>query len=152
MPRIQRSALVPFDAGQMFALVDDVAAYPDFLPWCHESVVHERTATMVRASLTVGAEGLRKTFSTINHNQPPGRIDIELDEGPFERLAGGWQLEDLGDSGCKISFKLEFEFSSATLSLMFGGYFEKICNSLVDAFTERAREIYGQQSGSSGER
>ena len=71
-------------------------------------------------------------------------MDLELVGGPFRHLAGGWTFTQLGDSGSKVAFNLEFEFDSRALDLMIGAFFEDTCNSLVDAFTERAHTIYGE--------
>ncbi len=143
MRKVSRSALVPYSAGQMYALVDDIAAYPTFLRWCNAATVHSRDDDHVEASLELQRGTLSKTFTTRNSLDPGKAIHIALLGGPFRHLSGGWHFEQLGKDGSKVSLQLEFEFESRMTDMLFGRYFEEICNSLVDSFTQRASDIYG---------
>lgn len=144
MRKVNRSALVPYSAEEMFALVADVEAYPSFLPWCNDVEVHHRKDNTVEATLELHRGGLSKHFRTRNTMTPPERMDLALIGGPFRHLAGGWRFTQLGEQGSKVSLVLDFEFDSRMLDMMIGAYFEDICNRLVDAFTTRAREVYGR--------
>ena len=141
--KVDRSALVPYSAKDMFALVADVEAYPSFLPWCSDVDVHSRDGDTVEATLELRRGNLSKRFRTRNVMTPPERMDLALVDGPFRHLSGGWRFTSLGAQGSKVSLVLEFEFDSRLLDLLIGAYFEDICNKLVDAFTRRAREVYG---------
>ena len=143
MRKVSRSALVPHSSDQMYALVDDVAAYPTFLRWCSTVTVHSRDDDHVEASLELQRGTLSKTFTTRNSLDPGKAIHIALVGGPFSHLSGGWHFEQLGQDGSKVSLRLEFEFESRMTDMLFGRYFEDICNSLVDSFTQRASDIYG---------
>ena len=143
MRRVKRSALVPYRAQQMFGLVDDVAAYPEFLPWCHSAEVHSRSDEVVEATLELQKGAISKKFTTRNSRREFEAIDLALVGGPFKHLRGGWRFNDLGDAGSKVSLDLEFEFESRLTDLMFGTFFEEICNSLVDALSRRAAVVFG---------
>jgi ribosome-associated toxin RatA of RatAB toxin-antitoxin module len=143
MRRINRSAIVPYSPEQMFALVEDVESYPSFLPWCHDARIERQSDHEVEATLEIRRGGIGKKFRTRNSLQPPDSITLELVEGPFRSLAGAWTFSALGGDGCKVSLALGFEFESRLTDLLLGAVFEEICNSLVDAFTRRAHEIYG---------
>jgi ribosome-associated toxin RatA of RatAB toxin-antitoxin module len=127
----------------MYALVEDVAAYPSFLPWCASATVHSRDDDHVEASLELQRGSVSKTFTTRNSLQPGKSIEIALIGGPFRHLSGVWLFEQLGDDGSKVSLQLDFEFESRITDMLFGRYFEDTCNSLVDSFTRRASDIYG---------
>lgn len=129
----------------MFALVDDVESYPRFLPWCSDAVVHLREPDLVEASLELHRSGIRKVFRTRNTMRKNESIGIALIDGSFHHLAGGWNFQQLGELGCKVSLDVEFEFEHRMTDMMFGRYFSEICGSLVEAFTLRAAEIYGKQ-------
>jgi ribosome-associated toxin RatA of RatAB toxin-antitoxin module len=144
MRRVDRSALVPYSARDMFLLVADVEAYPSFLPWCGGVEVHSREGDVVEASLELHVGKISRRFRTRNTMTPYERMDLALMGGPFRHLAGGWGFTQLGDLGSKVSLDIGFEFDSRTLDLMIGRYFEDICNKLVDAFTQRAVVIYGE--------
>jgi ribosome-associated toxin RatA of RatAB toxin-antitoxin module len=141
--KVSRSALVPFSADQMYALVEDFLAYPDFLPWCTGATLHFRDEETIEASLALQRGGIRKSFTTRNTLQPGIAMGIALVGGPFQHLAGGWQFEQLGEDGSKVSLELDFEFENRVTDTLFGRYFESTCNSLIDSFTQRAHEIYG---------
>jgi len=143
MRKVDRSILVPYKAEEMFALVDDVAAYPEFLPWCTAAEVKSRSDDTVEASLELQKGVVNKRFTTRNLRKPFDSIDLALVGGPFKTLRGGWRFMDLGDTGCKVSLNLEFEFESRLLDMLFGAYFEENCNSLVDAFSKRAATVFG---------
>lgn len=145
MSVVKRSALVPFRAEQMFHLVDDIEAYPEFLPWCKSAVILHRDDHEVRASLELARGALSKSFTTVNRNQPGKMIEMRLLEGPFRHLEGFWQFQSLGDDGCKVTLDMEYEFSSRILKMTVGPVFDHIANSLVDAFCQRARDKYAKQ-------
>jgi ribosome-associated toxin RatA of RatAB toxin-antitoxin module len=140
---INKSALVPYSPAEMFGLVDDIEAYPEFLPWCRKTHVISRDEDTVRATIELSKGGVEKAFTTCNRNQKNKMIEIRLVDGPFKRLDGYWRFDPLGEEGCRISLALEFEFASRMLGMVVGPVFNQIANSLVDAFQKRARQVYG---------
>ncbi|MCH7821698.1 MAG: type II toxin-antitoxin system RatA family toxin [Proteobacteria bacterium] len=147
MRKVSRSALVAYSVGEMFSLVDDIEAYPEFLPWCRDAVVHFRQENVVEATLELHRGSVSKHFRTRNTSRAGQEIDIELVGGPFRHLSGGWKFTQLGDAGCKVALELEFEFANRVVDLMFGSFFEEICNTLIDAFTRRADVTFGESRG-----
>ena len=145
MDSIDRSALLPYTPHEMFVLVIDACAYPQFLPWCcgAEVLSFENDEMVARIDFAVG--GVSKSFTTRNRHQPDTEVSIELVDGPFSLLQGRWRFEPLGEQGCKISLFLEYDFSSKVVGLVVGPVFSQIANSLVDAFQKRAVEVYGQR-------
>ena len=127
----------------MYALVDDIGAYANFLPWCSQSTVLNRDANSVEASLEIKYSKLQKSFTTRNVNSPHQVIEMQLVDGPFKHLHGKWMFTPLGQDGTKIELQLEFEFASKMMDLTVGPVFSHIANSLVDAFTKRAKDVYG---------
>jgi len=144
MTVINKSALLPYSAAQMFALVDEIEAYPQFLPWCKSTLVHHRTLNEVRASIQVAKGGIQHSFTTLNRLQQDKVIELRLVEGPFRHLEGFWRFEPVGNEGCRIHFDLEFEFSNKLIALTVGPVLQKMAESFIDAFSKRAKEIYGQ--------
>ncbi len=142
MRKVSRSALVPYSAAQMYAMVKDVEAYPSFLPWCNDAEVHVREPDYLEASLEMHRRGISKRFRTRNALRENVSLGIELMGGPFRHLSGGWHFQQLGDAGSKVSLELQFEFENRATDLIFGRFFESTCNSLVDSFTKRAADIY----------
>lgn len=143
MPNVNKSLIVPYSARQMFDLVNAVADYPEFLPWCKASQIQNENNNELSASLTLAKGGIEKTFTTRNRLHPPKMIEVKLLDGPFKHLEGFWQFEELSPTSCKISLNLEFEFSSKLLGMAFGSVFQQVMQSLINAFTERAKQVYG---------
>ena len=143
MAEVDKSVLVAHTALQMFALVDDVEKYPQFLPWCGGSEVNFRDARVTRATLHINYRGIRQSFSTENVKDEPRLMQIKLIAGPFRDFEGSWRFTDLGGAGCRIDFRLRFEFSSRLLEKLIGPVFGYIANSMVDAFVKRAQILYG---------
>ena len=144
MRTIERSALVPYKPEQMYALVHDIERYPEFVPWVARATVLSRSATEVVGRLEMERAGLRETFTTRNHLEPPHRIDLTLVEGPFKLLEGRWSFEPIADRGTRIALLMRFEFANPLASMLLSRSFEKSCNQLVDAFVARARSNYGK--------
>ncbi len=147
MRKVSRSALVPYTSAQMYSLVKDVESYPDFLPWCDDAELHLSEPDVIEASLEMHRRGIRKRFRTRNPLRENEALGIELVGGPFRHLHGGWTFQQLGEQGCKVALELEFEFESRATDLIFGRFFERTCNELVDSFTRRAARIYAGSEG-----
>ncbi|MEZ5479496.1 MAG: type II toxin-antitoxin system RatA family toxin [Thiolinea sp.] len=144
MAQISRSALVPYTPEQMYALVDNINAYPDFLPWCRSASEHSRDQDEVHASIEIAKGAVNKTFSTRNRMQPGKMIEMSLVDGPFKHLHGFWRFAELQPGACKVSLDLSFEFSNRLIGMAVGPVFNQVANTLVDSFVERAQVVYGK--------
>ncbi len=142
MATINRSALMPYSASQMYAIVNAVDEYPQFLPWCAEARILQQDEGMMEASILMRKGKLNHSFTTRNTLTPNQKIHMELVDGPFKALSGDWIFTELSDSASKIELTLNFEFSNRVVSLLIGPVFTQIANSLVDAFCQRAHQIY----------
>ena len=146
MTTITRSSLVLFTPEQMFSLVNDIEAYPSFLPWCRSSKIISKTDDSVDASLDLAKGGIHHVFSTRNKLVHGKSIDISLIDGPFQHLEGHWQFAMIGDNqGCRIQLDMDFEFSNRIVSMALGPIFTQISGSLVEAFCKRAQDVYGTE-------
>ena len=142
MPQINRTALVPYSAEQMYQLVNDVKSYPQFLPGCSGSRVLNESPEQMMAAVDVSKAGISKTFTTRNILVSNQSIVMQLVDGPFKKLVGGWKFTPIGDDACRIEFQLDFEFTSKLIELAFGRIFKELAGNMVQAFTSRAKEVY----------
>jgi ribosome-associated toxin RatA of RatAB toxin-antitoxin module len=145
MAVVKKSILVNYSAEQMYALVNGVENYPQFLPWCPRVDVQNRTDTRLTATLHINFHGVHQNFTTENKNVFPTSVTITLISGPFKHLDGTWLFTPLREDACKIEFDLHYEFSSKILEHLIGPVFTKIANSFVDAFYHRAESVYGKR-------
>jgi len=132
-----------YSVDQMFQLINDVIAYPQFLPDCSNSKIITEDDNSVTAALLVSKAGLNKWFTTKNTHISNQQVQLELVDGPFHKLQGSWLLTPLSDDACKVSLELEYEFSNKMFHLAFGRVFNHLTNNMVQAFTQRAKEVYG---------
>ena len=144
MPRVEKSALVPYSAQAMFDLVKDVDRYKEFLPWCTDSELLSHEGNRICGRIEVARMGVRQAFSTCNTYEEPRHMDIELREGPFKSLHGAWDFVALRDDACKVVLVLDFEFSNKLMNAAFGKVFHQLANTLVESFCARARGKYGE--------
>jgi ribosome-associated toxin RatA of RatAB toxin-antitoxin module len=141
---INKSALVAYSAAQMYALVNDIESYAEFLPWCRSSTILSQDSDEIRATIEIAHGTLNKAFTTRNRLQQDKMIEMRLEEGPFKRLEGFWRFDILGEQACKISLDLDFEFKNKLVGMAMGPVFSQIANTLVDAFSKRAVDVYGK--------
>jgi ribosome-associated toxin RatA of RatAB toxin-antitoxin module len=141
MREVRRSALVAQPPARMFALINDIERYPEFVPWCTRARIEARTEREIVATLGVRRGPLRAEFTTRNELDPPTRIALRLVRGPFRELEGRWLLTPIGTTGSRIELQLRFAFSSTLAGALFEPVFEHTAASLVDAFVVRARTV-----------
>lgn len=146
MKTIHKSVLLWHSAHEMFALVTDIARYPQFLPWCDQGEVLEQDAQGMVARVGMAISGLQQSFTTRNTHVEDREVHMALVDGPFSQLDGQWRFTPLGDGSqraCKVEFTLRYGFASAALAAIVGPVFDRIAGSLVDAFVKRADQVYG---------
>ena len=139
MREVKRSALVNRAPAEVFALINDIDSYPQFLPWCTHARVESRSDSEMVATLGVRQGSLHGEFTTRNWLEAPRRIGMQLVSGPFRTLEGEWLLEPIAGGGCRIELTLRFAFRNPFTALVFEPKFAATIGSLVDAFVARAR-------------
>jgi ribosome-associated toxin RatA of RatAB toxin-antitoxin module len=145
MKTVHKSVLIWYSAQEMFALVTDVARYPEFLPWCDRSAVLKSDEHGMEAEIGIAFGGIHQTFTTRNEHLPGREVSMKLVKGPFSRLDGQWKFIPLGEGqrACKVELDLHYGFDNMALGALVGPVFDRIAGSLVDAFVKRAEQVYG---------
>ena len=150
MKQVKKSVLLWYTPREMYELVTHVERYPEFLPWCSKVEVLAREVDTVTARLHLAYAGVRHAFTTRNRNEDGRSVRMELVDGPFSHLDGLWQFVPLikpGSSGeptaCKVGFELSYAFSSGALEAVVSPVFDRIANTFVDSFVQRAESIHG---------
>jgi ribosome-associated toxin RatA of RatAB toxin-antitoxin module len=152
MKHVKRSVLLWYSPREMFELVTAVERYPEFLPWCAQAEVIERHEDGMTARLTLAKGGLRHAFTTRNHHLDGNGVRVALVDGPFSDLEGHWQFLPVARGGlalnaeaeaCRIEFDLRYAFANAALEALVSPVFDRVANTLVDSFVERAEQVHG---------
>ena len=143
MTSIQRSALLPYPVARVYALVNDIEAYPEYMDGCVGAEVLRLEPGVMEARLCLARAGIRQCFSTRNLLRENEEIELRLLEGPFENFSGRWQFKQLGEVACKVSLQLDFSLNSSVLGAAAARLFDEVSNNMVDAIERRARQLYG---------
>ena len=147
MKNVHKSVLIWYSPEEMFALVTDVAKYPEFLPWCDHASVLALEPDGMKAEVGISIAGIHQTFTTRNTHVAGREVRMKLVDGPFSSLDGIWKFLPLGQGdqrASKVTLELHYAFKSAALAAVVGPVFDKIAGSLVDAFVKRAEQVYGK--------
>jgi ribosome-associated toxin RatA of RatAB toxin-antitoxin module len=145
MKTVHKSVLIWYSAEEMFALVTDVARYPEFLPWCDHAAVVEGDEHGMLAEIGIAFSGIHQRWQTRNEHVPGRQVTMKLLNGPFSRLDGQWKFTPLGtphQRACKVELELHYGFEHSALAALVGPVFDKIAGSMVEAFVKRAEHVY----------
>lgn len=143
MPTHAEKRPLPYTPEQMYRLVADIESYPQFLPWCVASRIRRRDGDVVYADLMIGFKLVRERFtSKVTLNEPSMRIDVQYMDGPFHYLNNHWIFLP-SEQGCIVDFFVDFEFRSKTLQKIMGVLFNEAVRRMVQAFENRADQLYG---------
>jgi ribosome-associated toxin RatA of RatAB toxin-antitoxin module len=152
MKHVKRSVLLWYSPREMYELVTAVDDYPAFLPWCAQAEVVARHDDGMTARLTLAKGGLRHAFTTRNRQRDGQEVRIALVDGPFSELEGTWAFLPVARGGdarnadapaCRIEFDLRYAFANMALEALISPVFDRIANTLVDSFVQRAEQVHG---------
>ncbi len=142
MKKVDRAALVQYSAEAMYKLVENIEAYPSFLPWCSRTEVHKRDENVTVAAIHISYGGISQQFTTENLKRPGQSIVMRLLKGPFKHLHGEWRFKPLGPGASKVEFCLSYELANGLFEMLLGPVFHHIADTLVDAFVARAEAMH----------
>lgn len=143
MAHIHRNALLYFSDQQMFDLVNDVAAYPQYMDGCSSTIIHEQSEATMLATLNLEKRGVKLSFSTKNVLDKPKSIVMSLQDGPFDSFEGRWFFQHLDAEACKVILDIQFSLSNKMTGLAAKKLFDTVSNNMVDAVVQRAKVVYG---------
>lgn len=134
--------MISYSAQQMFELVNDIEAYPEYMPGCVGAEVLERGDDWLNARLELSRMGLKQSFTTRNTLSAPESMSMSLVDGPFKSLEGQWTFQPLSETACKVVFWLEFNVSNALMAFALPKLMQQVAGEQVDALCKRARQVY----------
>jgi coenzyme Q-binding protein COQ10 len=154
MPTHAEKREMAYSAEEMYALIADVEAYAEFLPWCEAARVRSRTplpdgaGEVIEADLVISFKVFRERFGSRVTLRPEAQtIDVEYLDGPFRYLNNHWAFEAAGPQRCLVDFFVDFEFRSRALQAVIGVVFNEAMRRIVAAFERRAQALYGVRNG-----
>lgn len=148
MPGIHEVRVLPYSAEQMYDLVADVDRYPEFLPWVAATRVKSDDGHEMVADMLIAFKALREKFTSRVVKTRPEQIKVHYVDGPLRDLDNCWQFRPLGPDSCEVDFRVDFTFRNALFEKLAGQYFDRAFRKMVNAFDERAHQLYGNSSSS----
>ncbi len=146
MPKETKTHICNHNINDLFNLVADVESYPEFLPWCSAARIRKKNADFIVADLVICFKGITETYSShvnLLKNQEEPEIIVKAIDGPFENLDNFWKFKKISENQTEITFEIDFTFKSKILNSLIGSFFKKAYEKMINAFEERANEIYG---------
>ena len=141
MASLTRSVLLPYPVVSVYQVVADIEQYSEFLPWCIESTILDRSPSLIVASLSFRVRGTTHVLVTRNTLDENRRMLLEMVSGPVRHFEGEWSFSDLGNGqGCSAEFKAHYELSG------FASFLQKklsnqVARKVVEAFVERCANV-----------
>ena len=148
MPTHSETRPLPYSAQQMYDLVADVRRYPEFLPWCSAARIRSTNphpeGEVMEADLVISFKVFREKFGSRVILKPETRkIDTQYIDGPFRYMKSTWAFAET-ETGCDVTFHVDFEFKNAVLQGIIGVVFNEAMQRVVRAFERRAADLYGK--------
>lgn len=147
MPRHEETRHLPYTPEQMFDLVANISAYPEFLPWISAMRLKSDTPTETVADMIVGFKGLRESFTSRVSKARPETVQVDYLDGPLKHLTNEWRFRDDGKGGVLVDFCVDFAFKNRVFEMLAGQMFDKALRKMIGAFEARAAALYGVAAG-----
>lgn len=143
------SRVLPYRPDQLYALVGDVSAYPEFVPWISSMRTWNArdlgaAVSTLDAEAGVGFSFLKERFATrVRRDAANRQIDVNLLSGPFRKLTNRWRFLPEGDSATRVEFDIDFQFKSRLLDGLLQANFHHAVERLMACFEARAKTLFG---------
>jgi len=147
MPKIIESKIMPCDADHLYQIVLDIENYPKFLPWCQNARINKIISeNKIHAELLINFKNIFEKYTsevTFDRTSPNEYfVNAKAINGPFKSLVNNWKITQIANKKSQVDFYLEFEFNSLILTKMLGGIFTLATEKMINAFENRALELY----------
>ena len=145
MPKASVTRLIERDKAKLINFVLDIEKYPEFIPFCINSKVHERNENKdeinIIADLTIGKKPFVDTYkSDVKFIKKDDLIHVTNINGPLNYLENNWKFIKK-DNFTEVVFDVDFEIKNKFLNIIMTKSFEYGLNKIADAFQKRAEII-----------
>ncbi len=134
---------LPYPVGFLFKLVTDIEAYPRYMPGWRSVRVVTRMPERVVVEQTVSLGGMRVTFLSTADADPPRRLEIRANDGPFRHFRLLWLFTPATPTETVVQVALELAFRSRTLERLAAPVMPIMLRRVIAAFERRAAQCFG---------
>ena len=137
MVSFSKNKILNHPVKKIYNIIADVKKYPDFLPWCNEITIKEKTKKYIITEVKVGFKNINEAYVCRVLLYPQKRITLEYISGPFEYLEIDWKFKKITKIKTDVNFFCNFKFRSIFLRLSTSFFLENAVEKMVDAFEKR---------------
>ena len=137
MVSFKKNKTISHPVKKIYELVADVKKYPNFLPWCSNIVIKEKTKKYIISEVKVGFQNINEKYVCKVLLYPKKRITLDYISGPFEYLEIDWKFKKLKKNKTEVNFFCNFKFKSIFLRLCTGFFLENAIEKMIDAFEKK---------------
>ena len=146
MPSASIKKKIPCSKKNLIDMVLDIEKYPEFVPWCLGSKIHDETdkgnIIEIKADLTIGKSFFRDTYkSFVVYNKSEDSIHVTNIDGPLKHLENEWFFRQQGDAS-EVEFHVNFELKNKILNVLMIKSFDLGLKKIADAFEKRAIQLF----------
>ena len=146
MPSASIKKKIPCSKKNLIEMVLDIEKYPEFVPWCLDSKIHDKTdkgdTIEIKADLTIGKSFFRNTYkSFVIYNKSEDSIHVTNIDGPLKHLENEWFFKQDGDSS-EVEFHVDFELKNKILNVLMIKSFDLGLKKIANAFEKRAIQLF----------
>ena len=146
MPFASIKKEIPCSKENLIKMVLDIEKYPEFVPWCINSKIHDKNdkgnKIEIIADLTIGKSFFNETYkSFVTYEKSSDSIHVTNIDGPLKYLENKWFFNQKGDNS-EVNFQVEFELKNRILNLLMIKSFDKGLKKVADAFEKRAIDLF----------
>jgi coenzyme Q-binding protein COQ10 len=145
MPRLGISRTLPYRPEQLFDIAADVESYPEFLPWWHSATIRYRNGEIYYTDQVVGFGPITQSFTSKTVLRRPEEIEVTSIGGPFEAFELIWRFGSRPHERCEVTLSGEIELRAPLLGRLLGSVVADGARSILSAFEDRARRLYGME-------
>ena len=143
MPKLFKTAIAPYSQHQLFDLVADVAAYPQFLPFCTQTDIHENSEAHMTADMHIGYKSFTGAFQSKVTKEYPHLLRMEQTHGSLKYLHSVWSFKPHATPTLStIEFTIDFEPKSWLVGKLINPILDEMGNVMIESFLNRAKIIY----------
>ena len=132
-----KNKILNHSVKKIYNLVADVKKYPEFLPWCSDITINEKTKKYIITKVKVGFQNINECYLCKVLLYPQKRIKLDYISGPFEYLEIDWKFKKISKNKTGVSFFCNFKFKSIFLRLCTGFFLENAVEKMVDSFEKK---------------
>ena len=134
--KFEATRILPFEHNIAFEQIVDFERYEQYLPFCNASrsldTDNKNFSQIGELEFEIAGVSYKIKSGNVIEDK---KILITQIKGPFKEMRASWDIEEIDDQSCKISFKANAKVPYFLGILLTESALEKFVNIFLDSFT-----------------